>query len=154
MVERRDRSSIPNGARNDFDPKEPAKPRTESELVNLFEESGLFETYTPPGIHPTVFPMDVLGHLKSDVGMKAYRISRSNRRAANQLESWEKSIDKVNMALEITVYPILEQAEHTFAKDPEKGPPFGHPAHGGNAHQRRHPGRSGIPRPKPGRVSA
>lgn len=122
MKEQQDRPGIPNGPQNDSSLNERAKPHTENELVNLFEESGVFDTHTPPGRDPTVFPMDVLAHLQSDVGMKADRLSRQNERLAGQLESWRRSINKVSMAYEITVYPFLDIAERNFAKDPLKDP--------------------------------
>lgn len=106
---------------NSFHREQPT-PRPEAELVNLFAESGLFDTHTPAGRDPTVFPMDVMDHLRSDIGMKAYRISRYNRRLADQLESWKTSINKVTMAYEIIVYPTLEQAKQNLARIPVKDP--------------------------------
>jgi hypothetical protein len=122
MREQKDGSGIQNGPSADFHAKEQAKLHEQSELTNLFQESGLFDAHTPPGRDPAVFPMDALDHLRSDVAMKARRTSRYNRRLADQLESWKTSINKVNMAYEIIVYPFLDVAEQNFAQAPFKDP--------------------------------
>jgi hypothetical protein len=122
MKEQKDRPGNPNGRNTDFRAKEQDNPHEQSELTNLFQESGLFDAYTPPGREPTVFPMDVLDHLRYDVATKARRISRYNRRLADQLQSWKTSINRINMVYEIIVYPFLDVAQQTFVQSPFKDP--------------------------------
>jgi hypothetical protein len=115
--------STPNTRTTEF-----AFRHNERELTNLFAESGLFYTYTPPGRDKTVYPMEVLDRLHFDLRMKARPIAPHNTRLAAQLESWKTSIDKVSMAYEIIVYPYLDRAERSFAKAPLKDPNAPSPA--------------------------
>jgi hypothetical protein len=41
---------------------------------------------------------------------------------AENWPSWKKSIKKIQMAYEITVYPLLELAEARYARDPKRDP--------------------------------
>lgn len=122
MIEKGPHGPGSNGElRKPFHREQPTT-RPEAEIFNIFAENGLFDTHTPPGRDPAVFPIDVMDHLRSDVGMKAHRLSRYNRQLADQLKSWKTSITKVTMAYEIVAYPLLEQAEQDFAKRPVRDP--------------------------------
>jgi hypothetical protein len=94
---------------------------TESRVSKLLEARDLFEAYTPVGKDPTCYPIEVIENLVYDTSIKTHR-GEVQKTLAENWPSWEKSIKKIQMAYEITVYPLLELAEARYAKDPKRNP--------------------------------
>jgi hypothetical protein len=94
---------------------------TESRVSKLLEARNLFEAFTPVGKDPTCYPIEVIENLVYDTSIKAHR-GEVHKSLAENWPSWKKSIKKIQMAYEITAYPLLELAEARFASDPKRVP--------------------------------
>jgi hypothetical protein len=110
---------LPN-QRNDPSKEQGSHPK-ESGISKLLEARNLFEAYTPEGKDPTCYPLEVIENLVYDTSIKAQRGEVQKTLAENWL-SWKKSIKKIQMAYEITVYSLLELAEARLARDPKRDP--------------------------------
>lgn len=93
----------------------------ESGISKLLEARDLFEASTPVGKDPTCYPIEVMENLVYNTSMKVHRGEVQTTLAENW-PSWKKSIKKIQMAYEITAYPLLELAEARFASDPKRDP--------------------------------
>jgi hypothetical protein len=51
-----------------------------------------------------------------------YRSCTVQCRQANQLEAWAQSLAKLDMAYQVLVYPLLDEAERKHARDPLRDP--------------------------------
>jgi hypothetical protein len=103
------------------DPSEQGNHRTESGVSNLLEARGLFKASTPEGKDLTCYPIEVIENLAYDTSMKVQR-GEVQKPLAENWPSWKRSINKIQMAYEITVYPLLELVEARFASDPKRDP--------------------------------
>jgi hypothetical protein len=90
-------------------------------ISKLLEARDLFPAYTPEGKDPTCYPIEVMENLVYDTSIKVHR-GEVQKILAENWPSWKKSIKKVQMAYEITAYPLLELAEARFASDPKRDP--------------------------------
>jgi len=101
--------------------KEQGSHLKESGISKLLEARNLFGVYTPVGKDQTCFPIEVIENLVYDTSIKAHR-GEVHQSLAENWPSWKKSIKKIQMAYEITAYPLLELAEARFASDPKRDP--------------------------------
>lgn len=101
--------------------KEQGSNLKESGISKLLEARDLFAAYTPEGKDPTCYPIEVMENLIYDTSIKVHR-GEVQRTLAENWPSWKKSIKKIQMAYEITAYPLLELAETRFASDPKRDP--------------------------------
>jgi hypothetical protein len=80
----------------------------ESGISKLLEARDLFEAYTPEGKDPTCYPIEVIENLVYNTSIKVHR-GEVQKTLAENWPSWKKSIEKIQMAYEITAYPLLER---------------------------------------------
>jgi hypothetical protein len=93
----------------------------ESGISKLLEARDLFDAYTPEGKDPTCYPIEVIENLVYNTSLKVHR-GEVQKPLAENWPSWKKSINKIQMAYEITAYPLLELAEARYARDPKRDP--------------------------------
>jgi len=101
--------------------KEQGNHLKESGVSKLLEARDLFKGFTPVGKDPTCFPIEAIENLVYDTSIKVHR-GEVQKTLAENWPNWKKSIKKIQMAYEITAYPLLELAEARFSSDPKRDP--------------------------------